>query len=97
MRGIFVEPSRKNSNSSNESTSKRSKYNQSTAATLRKQEPERTETKIGRIELVKDVKSGTYLNLDEALEAEIINFETYYTFVLYFNFLGATRLIYKKE
>lgn len=74
MRGIFVEPSRKNSNSSNESTSKRSKYNQSTAATLRKQEPERTETKIGRIELVKDVKSGTYLNLDEALEAEIINF-----------------------
>ena len=86
MRGIFVETSRKNSDDSISSRHKRANNNNNNnmsnktddyysigrGSTMRT--PDSDNGKMGKIELIKDVKSGTYLSLDEALDAKIINF-----------------------
>ncbi len=81
MRGIFVETSRKNSDDSVSSRNKRTHnntnktddyYSIGRGSTLRT--PDSDNGRMGKIELIKDVKNGTYLSLDEALEAKIINF-----------------------
>jgi hypothetical protein len=80
QRGIFN--SRKNSQDSFDSNNKQQQQQQNDYYSIRRSTINSTlnnnkteqESKIGKIELVKDVKMGTYLSLNDALEAKIINF-----------------------
>lgn len=74
QRGIFVEPLRKNSHDSikNNKENFYKSIDRSTAS-IRTQ-PDEPTVKSGKIELVKDIKNGTYLSLKDAVEARIINF-----------------------